>query len=212
MCSGRVDPAHVFRAFSKGIDGVFIGGCRLGECKYNTHGNFHTLNMVLLFKKIMEQMGLNPERLRLEFMSGSEGNLFVEVVNDFVKKVKELGPIGKDEGMAGDGFKLKLKALTKMIPYLRLVENERFRVRFDTIEEYKNFYSSAEADRLFRELVADKLAISQIVLLLRERPLTTGEISTMLGLTPSETSRHLSSSAKQGLVRYNESEKRFALA
>jgi F420-non-reducing hydrogenase iron-sulfur subunit len=65
---------------------------------------------------------------------------------------------------------------------------------------------------LFRELIADKLAISQIMLLLQERPLSTGEISEILGLTPSEISRHLNSSARQGLVRYEESQKRFAFA
>jgi len=212
MCSGRVDPAHVLRAFSNGMDGVFIGGCRLNECNYITHGNYHALNMVLLFRKIMEHLGLNPERLRLEFMSGSEGNLFAEVVNDFVKKVKELGPLGKGEGIDENGLKLKLKAITKLTPYIRLVQNERLRVHFDTIEEYKEFYSSEELDRLFRELIADKLAISEIMLLLRERPLSTGEISKILGLTPSEISRHLNSSARQGLVRYEESQWRFALA
>ena len=89
MCSGRVDMAFILRAFSNGIDGVFIGGCHLGECSYITHGNYHALNMVLLFKKIMEHIGLNPERLRIKFMSGSESNVFVESVNSFVKKVKE---------------------------------------------------------------------------------------------------------------------------
>ncbi|MDO9535268.1 MAG: helix-turn-helix domain-containing protein, partial [Bacillota bacterium] len=64
----------------------------------------------------------------------------------------------------------------------------------------------------FRELIADKLAISEIMLLLRERPLSTGEISKNLGLTPSEISRHLKSSARQGLVKYEESQWRFALA
>ena len=94
MCSGRVDLAHVFRAFSNGTDGVFIGACHLNECNYTTHGNYHALTMVSLAKKLLEHIGLNPERLKIEFMSGSEANLFVEGVNGFVKKVKELGPLG----------------------------------------------------------------------------------------------------------------------
>jgi len=212
MCTGRVDLAHILRAFSNGMDGVFIGGCRLNECNYITQGNYHVLNKVLLCRKIMEHLGLNPERLRLEFMSSGEGNLFAKVVDDFVRKVKELGPLGKGEGIDENGLKLKLKAFTKLIPYIRLVESERLRVHFATIEEYKKFYSGEELARLFRELIADKLAISQIMLLLQERPLSTGEISKILGLTPSEISRHLNSSARQGLVRYEESQKRFALA
>ena len=75
----------------------------------------------------MEHIGLNPERLRIEFMSGAEANLFVESVNDFVKKVKELGPLGKSEGIDENGLKFKLEAVTKLIPYIRLVERERLR-------------------------------------------------------------------------------------
>ncbi len=108
MCSGRVDLAFVLRAFSKGADGVFIGACHLNECNYMTHGNYHTLNMVLLLRKILEHLGLNPERLRMAFMSGAEANLFVETVNDFVKKVKELGPLGQGEGIDEKGLKRKL--------------------------------------------------------------------------------------------------------
>jgi F420-non-reducing hydrogenase iron-sulfur subunit len=159
MCTGRVDLALVLRALSNGTDGVFIGGCRLNECNYITHGNYHALNMVFLCRKIMEHIGLNPERLRIEFMSSGEGNLFVEVVNDFVKKVKDLGPFGKGEGIDEKELQVKLKAITKLIPYIKLVENEKLRVRFDTIEEYEKFYSSEEFYRLFRELIADKLAM-----------------------------------------------------
>lgn len=212
MCTGRIDLAHLFRSFSNGSDGVLIGGCRLNECNYITQGNFHALNMVLLCHKIMAYIGLNPERLRIEFMSSGEGNLFAEVVDDFVKEVKELGPLGQGEELDENRLKLNLKAITKLIPYIRLVEIERLRGHFDTLQAYKEFYASEEFDRLFHELVAEKLAISQIVLLLQEKPLSTGEISEILGLTPSEISKHLNSSARQGLIRYEESEKRFALA
>jgi F420-non-reducing hydrogenase iron-sulfur subunit len=213
MCTGRVDPGHVLRAFSKGTDGVLIAGCHLGECNYITHGNYHALNMVLLLRKILEHIGLNPERLRIAFMSGAEGNLYAEVVNNFVNKVKELGPLGKGEGIEDESeLTLKLKAITRLVPYLRLVENERLRAHFETLEEYQEFYSSKEFEKIFEELIADKLAISQIILLLQERPLSTAEISEIIGLTPSEISRHLNNSSKQGLVKYEVNQKRFVLA
>ena len=211
MCSGTVDMAFIFRALSKGADGVLIGGCHLNDCHYSTHGNYHALNMVLLSRKIMEHLGLNPERLRIESVSAGEGTLFAEIMNNFAMKVKELGPLGKSEGMDKNVLKLKLQAITQLIPYIRVVQNERLRVRFNTVEEYNEFYSSEELDRLFRELIADKLAISQIILLLRERPFSKGEIAKILGLTPSEISRHLNSSARDGLVKSEESQKRFAL-
>ena len=212
MCSGRVDLAHVFRAFSKGADGVFLGACHLNECNYITHGNYHALTMVNIGQKIMEHIGLSPERLRIQFMSGAEASLFAESVNDFVKKVKELGPLGKSEGIDKNGLKAKLEAVTELIPYIRLVERERLRMPAMSEEEYHKFFASDELKRLFKETITDKLAISQIVALLRERPLSTAEIAKMLGLTPSEVSKYLNSSSRQRLVKYDESAKRYAIA
>lgn len=212
MCSGRIDLAHVFRAFSKGADGVFIGACHLNECNYITHGNFHALTMVHIGKKIMGHLGLRPERLRIQFMSGAEGGLFVESVNDFVKKVKELGPLGEGEGLDEKGLKLKLEAVTGLIPYIRLVERERLRLPPMAEEEYQKFFDSDELKRIFDETIIEKLAIGQIVSLLRKGPLTTGEIAQGVGLTPSEVSKHLGTSSRHRLVRYDESQKRYALA
>jgi F420-non-reducing hydrogenase iron-sulfur subunit len=204
MCSGRVDLAFVLRAFSKGIDGVFIGGCHLNECHYITDGNYDALSMVLLCKKLMEHIGVNPERLRLESISAGEGIRFAEVMNDFGKNLKALGPIGQSKRIDQDGLKLKLEAVTNLIPYIKLVERERLRVPVRTNEGYHKFFISDEFNRLYNELIADKLAISQIMLLLRERPLSTVKISEILGLTPSEVSRLMNSSSRQGLVRYDE--------
>ena len=212
MCSGRVDLEFVLRAFSNGMDGVFIGGCRLNECNYVTQGNYDALGMVLLCRKVLEHIGLNPERLRIEFMSSGEGILFTQVANDFVKKVKELGPLGKGEGIDEKGLMLKLEAATKLIPYIKLVERERLRVPTRSEEAYNEFYNSDELDRLFSELILDKLALSQITSLLRESPLSTREIAETLGLNPSEVSKYLNSSSRQGLVRFDESRKRYALA
>jgi len=152
MCSGRVDMAFVLRAFSNGMDGVFIGGCRLNECNYVTHGNYHALNMVLLLKKIMEHIGLNPERLKVEFMSGAEANLFVEGVNGFVKKVKELGPLGQGEGIDQRELKSRLAEISKLVPYLKLVNQEKLASRLEASEEYDGLFTKEEIDRLFREI------------------------------------------------------------
>jgi Fe-S-cluster-containing hydrogenase component 2 len=148
--------AFVLRAFSNGIDGVFIGGCHLNECNYITHGNYHALNMVLLFKKIMEHMGLNPERLRIQFMSGAEASLFVESVNDFVKKVKEIGPLGKGKGEGIDDNELKsrLREITKLVPYIKVVKNEKLGTRLENPEEYDKFFTKDEIDKLFSEVIS----------------------------------------------------------
>ena len=212
MCSGRVDLEFILRAFANGQDGVFVGGCRLGECNYITHGNYDALSTVHICRKMMEHIGLNPERLRIDFMSGSDGNLLAEVANDFTKKVKELGPLGKSEGIDKKELKFKLEAVRKLVPYMKLVERERLRVPVKSEEAYNKFFESDEVNRLFSELFGDKLAISQIMLLLGENPLSTGEISEKLGLNPSDVSRHMISSSRQGLVRYDETQKCYALA
>ncbi len=207
MCTGRVDPAFILRAFLNGLDGVFVGGCWPGECHYATEGNYHALSTMLLTRKLLDHIGVNPERLRLEWISAAEGIRFAEVMNDVAKKVKELGPLAKNEGKDGSGLNVKLRALMNLLPYIKLVERERLRVPSDKEEEYKNFFASEEVDRLFRELIADKLAVSQMMLLLRERPHSVGEIASILGLNPAEVSRHLNRSVRQGLISFDESQR-----
>jgi F420-non-reducing hydrogenase iron-sulfur subunit len=92
------------------------------------------------------------------------------------------------------------------------VERERLRIPFKSEEEFATFFTSDQFNKLFNELIGDPLAISQIMSLLRERSLSTGEIAKILGLTPSEVSRHMNSSSRHGLVRYDESRQSFAPA
>src|SRR3990170_1084236 len=146
MCSGRVDLEFVLRAFTNGNDGVFIGGCWLGECHYITEGNYDALSTMHLGKKLLEATGL------------------------------------------------KLEAIRKLLPYVKLVEREKLRVRFENKAEYERFFASAELKSLFNELIADKLAISQIMVLLAGQALSSGEIADSLGMSRSEVSKHLNSS------------------
>ena len=154
MCSGRIDMAFVLRAFSNGMDGVFIGGCRLNECNYITQGNYDALNMVLLCKRIMEHIGLNPERLRIEFMSSGDGIILTEVISDFGKKVKELGPLGKGEQIDKEELKSKLEEVTKLVPYIKIVKREKLASRLENKEEYDGLFTAEEVDKLFSEVVS----------------------------------------------------------
>jgi F420-non-reducing hydrogenase iron-sulfur subunit len=212
MCTGRIDLAFVLRALSNGNDGVFVGGCWLGECHYLTEGNYDALSMLHICKKILAHIGVNPDRLRLEWLSSSEGIRYAEVMNDFSAQVKELGPLGEGEGMDADVLKLKLTAVTKLIPYIKLVERERLRVPSKSEAAYNKFFSSEDFDGLFDELIGEKLTLGQIIALLADSALSTAELSEYLGVQPSEVSKQISSASRQGLVRYDESRKRFALA
>jgi len=91
MCSGRVDPAFVLEAFRKGVDGVLIAGCHPGDCHYQS-GNYKTNRRVKLLKKLLEELGIEPLRVRFEYVSASEGQKFATVVTEFVAEIKKLGP------------------------------------------------------------------------------------------------------------------------
>ena len=154
MCSGRVDLEFVLRAFSNGMNGVFIGGCRLNECNYITHGNYDALNMVLLCKRILAYVGLNPERLRIEFMSSGEGNIFTEVVDDFSKHIRELGPLGKGDGVDEDELKTKLDEVRKLVPYIKIEKRKKLQSRLKDESEYDALFTSEEIEKLFSEVVS----------------------------------------------------------
>lgn len=91
MCSSRVDPSFVLRALLSGADGVLIAGCHPGDCHYQT-GNLYTRRRVMMLKGLFGTIGVKRERLRLEWISASEGNKFARVVDEFVEEIKELGP------------------------------------------------------------------------------------------------------------------------
>ena len=154
MCSGRVDLDFILRAFSNGMDGVFIGGCRLNECNYITHGNYHALTTALLCKRILEYLGLDPERLRIEFMSAGEGNVFTEVVNQFSKNIKELGPIGVREGLDREEWRSRLEDVRKLVPYIKMATREKLESRLTKKEDYDALFTREEVDRLFSEVVS----------------------------------------------------------
>jgi len=91
MCSGRVDPQFVLKAFQKGADGVLICGCHPGDCHY-AEGNYKAARRVPLLKKMLAQMGIEEGRLQLEWVSASEGERFATVVNEMTERVRKLGP------------------------------------------------------------------------------------------------------------------------
>ncbi|HNW99438.1 MAG TPA: hydrogenase iron-sulfur subunit [Bacteroidales bacterium] len=91
MCSGRIDPEFIMEAFAKGADGVLIGGCHPGDCHY-AEGNYKCLRRFTLFQKYAEQMGIEKNRLRLEWISASEGKRLQEVVNEMTEQIRQLGP------------------------------------------------------------------------------------------------------------------------
>jgi len=92
MCSGRVDPEFIVRAFREGADAVGVFGCHPGDCHY-INGNHKTMARIPLLKKTLAQMGIEPERLQLHWVSASEGNRYAEVVAEMTEEIRRLGPL-----------------------------------------------------------------------------------------------------------------------
>ena len=97
MCSGRVEPAFILKAFEKGADGVLVLGCHPGDCHY-TEGNYKALRRMPMLKKLLSQMGIEDERLRMEWVSASEGDRFGAIVDEMTEKVRKLGPFPHNGG------------------------------------------------------------------------------------------------------------------
>jgi len=97
MCSGRVEPDLILKALVSGADGVLVLGCHPGDCHYSD-GNYKTIRRMALLKKMLAQMGVEDERVRLEWVSASEGDRFAAIVNDMTEQIRRLGPFSRNGG------------------------------------------------------------------------------------------------------------------
>jgi F420-non-reducing hydrogenase iron-sulfur subunit len=91
MCTGRVDPLFILKAFSDGADGVLVSGCHFGDCHY-LEGNYKAAKRMFILKSLLRNIGLEDKRLRMTFVSASEGAKWAKVVDDVIKTVRDLGP------------------------------------------------------------------------------------------------------------------------
>jgi len=98
MCSSRIDPVHVLYALKSGADGVLVSGCHPGDCHY-INGNHRAKRRIILLKEMLKQLGLEPERVRIDWVSASEGERFTRIVKEFVEELKKLGPNPLREGI-----------------------------------------------------------------------------------------------------------------
>lgn len=92
MCSGKIEPAFIFKAFTHGVDGVIVAGCQHGDCHYNS-GNYKARRRLMLLKNVLSQLGIEPERLSFEWISAAEAPKFKDKIDEFINKIIELGPL-----------------------------------------------------------------------------------------------------------------------
>lgn len=102
-CSGRIDPMFILRALQNGLDGVLVSGCHPGDCHYQS-GNFHARRKFAVTKKLLEYVGIEPERVQFSWVAASEGPKMARVIKEFVEGVRKVGPnrLFKDERKGGE--------------------------------------------------------------------------------------------------------------
>jgi len=198
MCSGRVDPTFVLRAFWRGVDGVMVLGCHPGDCHYAT-GNYYARNRVKVLKQLLELAGVDPDRLVLDWVSAGEGKRFATLVSDFTERIKALGPFS----LAQDREKWQ----ERLAAARRVVESEqirwlvgREREMVDKRDVYGQAVSQEAFDALLESSVVAEYLRSRLLLLAADRPLSVKEMAGEMGMAPRLVLPHVVALEQAGLV------------
>jgi F420-non-reducing hydrogenase iron-sulfur subunit len=200
MCSGRVDPLLILRAFSQGVDGVMVLGCHPGDCHYAT-GNYYARSRVKALKRLLDLAGLNAERLVLDWVSASEGERFATLVTSFTERLTALGPLGQSEGLARDPIRQRLAAASRVLDDQRtrwLVGREREILAKGDV--YGEKVSEETYDALLESNLATEYLRSQLLLLSAERPLSVKEMAGELKMPAGKILPHVVALEQAGLM------------
>jgi len=200
MCSGRVDPVFVLETLAEGADGVIVMGCHPGDCHYIS-GNLQAEFKIKMLKKLLARTGLGVDRLRLEWVSASEGGRFAELMKEFTDQVKKLGP----SPLAGDhpdkhilAGVLAAKAVAEDFRLRLLVGREKPMI--DDGNVYGEKVSEEELDKILNEAIETEYVRNRIYLLVKEEPLSVKELSKHLGMDSQIVLRHIVVMRRRGLV------------
>jgi len=185
MCSGRVDPLHVLEAFRNGMDGVAVLGCHPGDCHYLT-GNYQAERKMDMTVRILERVGIDPDRLLLDWVSAAEGQRFGEVITSFTERIRELGPLDMADAAPRTAIGERIASMDR-IRWLVGKEHD--------LEEHGNVYGDAVdaselKDILWRNIVAE-YDRERIRGEMRPAPTTVGAVAETLGMDPAVVFRYV---------------------
>jgi F420-non-reducing hydrogenase iron-sulfur subunit len=182
MCSGRIDPYIILEAFASGADGIFIGGCHPGDCHY-LEGNYQAERKIKMTRQLVKKSGLEPERLRLEWVAASEGERFAKIMREFPEQIRELGP----SPLAGDNPDEKLLANINAAKLAAL----DFRLRAIVAKEIKiveqgNVYgetkSQEEWDEFMQDAIEAEFERKRVLNLISDKAMSVKELASEIDL------------------------------
>lgn len=197
MCSTRISPHIVLELLKEGADGVMITGCHIGDCHYIS-GNYYTEKRVAMMKKLVELAGIDPGRVRLEWVSASEGEKFANVVTEFVNELKEIGPspVGKDDKLMD-----RLEAAIEASKYFRLrVLNGKDIKLTEKCNVYGDTIDCGEFDKLMEDATENEYMRSLILQLTKNEAFSVKELAKEIGKSTEETLEHVVSLRSKNLL------------
>ncbi|NPV53174.1 MAG: hydrogenase iron-sulfur subunit [Firmicutes bacterium] len=227
MCSGRIDPAMMIRPFMNGADGVLVLGCHFGDCHYLT-GNYQTDQRVRIVWEVLRQVGIDPGRLHLDWVSAAEGARFAEIVEEFCNRIRHMGPLKASSSFSPlprsspsslsssppaaaasaassssscDGLALALAIAVE------IVEGERFRWLVGRLRElreegsvYGERIDEARLERLVQDVIAEEYVRAGVRILAAREPLSVKDIASMLGLAAMDVLKQVAYLKKRGVL------------
>ena len=201
MCSGRVDPVFIFKALLTGIDGVFVLGCHPGDCHY-LEGNYEAEKKFIMVQKFLKMVDFD-KRIRLDWVSASEGARFAKVVTEFIESIREQGP----SPLSGENIDQELFNNLKAME--NSVSSDRIRAlvgRQRKITEVENEYGEKvpidEFNAIFDEAIHDEFVRHRILLSLSTKVLSVKDLAAELKLDPSEILENMLTLKSRGEIDY----------
>ena len=201
MCSGRLDPAFIIEMLIQGADGVFIGGCHLGDCHY-IRGNYYAEKRYQMTKKLLAKTGLNPERLQLKWISASEGQLFADTMREVTELITNLGP----SPVAGSNPDLNI--LEQLLIIRNVAEDYRMRVLIgkgvSLVDDYNVYNEQLDSDRfedILAKAIEEEYIRSGILYMTKEKPVSVIDIASKIKESPEVVLQHVVTLKDRDLIR-----------
>ena len=202
MCTGRMDPAAVARAFKKGLDGLMVVGCYFGDCHYIS-GNYQAQAKIDITRKLLEYIGVNKERLVFRQCSSGEASVFVELVSEFDAKIKELGPIGDggDPLKAPEIFeKLKIAEAVLAGEKIRWVIGKRTPF-LESGNIYGEIFTKHEFNRAIDMIIVEETEVQEILARLKGGSRSVKDLAEDLAMPSERVFRYVTALVRKEMIQ-----------
>jgi F420-non-reducing hydrogenase iron-sulfur subunit len=201
MCTGRIDPALVAEAFTKGLDGLLVVGCYFGDCHYIT-GNHQAKAKLDMTRRLFKHIGMNEDRLAFRQCSSGEGSVFVEIVTEFDAKLRSLGPLG------GDADRVKAPELFKKLEAAQAVlASEKIRwvigKRTPFLQSgnmYGEIFTEHEFNRAIDMIIVEEMEVQEILARLKQGSQSIKELASDLAIPSERVFRYMTALKRKGMV------------